>query len=98
MNGTSQEGRISCNIFISPWLHIFMIVCQSKCDTSSMKVSKADFQFKHLRGRLLMRRTASANSSSVTKLKSCPLGKNSRSNPFAFSFDPRCHDEYGSAK
>ena len=36
--------------------------------------------------------------SCVTVLKSIPFGKYLRSNPFVFSFVPRCQAEHGSAK
>ena len=63
--------------------------CQAKCNTF-FKKSFGDKNPRHLRGRLLIRETTASNCSCVTLLKSVPLGKKKRTNPFMFSLLPRC--------
>ena len=63
--------------------------CQAKCNTF-FKKSLGDKNPRHLRGRLLIRETTASNCSCVTLLKSVPLGKKKRTNPFMFSLLPRC--------
>ena len=66
--------------------------CQAKCNTF-FKKSFGDKKPRHLRGRLLIRETTASNCSCVTLLKSVPLGKKKRTNPFMFSLLPRCQGE-----
>src|SRR5712692_7720689 len=66
--------------------------------TNSANFSDGVIQLRVLRGRELRLSATSVSLAALWTDRSVPLGKYWRSNPFVFSFDPRCQGDRGSQK
>lgn len=75
-----------------------MTVCQTKHNTSSVMISCAFFQPRHLLNRQLILASESMISPCAIYTKSIPFAKNSRKRALAISLLPSCHVEYSSER